>query len=176
MTIICQQRLHVDGFVGRNTVEAVAGRDDITGFAVLENQFDAICGIIRITGDIGCSSLQYSEERENQPAGTRQQQSHTVALLDTTLMQGGSDAIGDFIHLLIGILRIYGHQSLMVGLCLGEMTDTLMEELEGSLTGCRLTQMRQFILLVLTDDGELTDLAFWLSYHPLYDSYDTFCE
>ena len=139
MTI--KQFFHVDCFVGRHAVHAVDCRDDITGLTVLKNQFDAVCGIIRIARDIGSSSLQYTEERENQSAGTRQQQGHTIALLHALLTQGSSNRIRGFIHLLVGVLRIDGHQSLMVGLGLCEMTDTLVEELEGRIACCGLTQV-----------------------------------
>ena len=115
----------IDGLVGRDAVHAVGCGDDVTGLAVLKNQFDTVGGIVRIAGDIGCSGLQHAEERENQSAGTRQQQGDTVALHDATLVQPGSDAAGDFVHLFVGELSIAGYQGFVVGLRLCEVADTV---------------------------------------------------
>ena len=88
-------------------------------------------------------------------------------------MQGGSDAVGGLIHLLIGVFPINSHQGLMLRLRLSKVTDTLVEEPEWRFTRCRLTQVTQIFLLVFAHDGELTDLLIWLSHHALSHCHDT---
>ena len=125
--------LHIYRFVGGHAVHAVMGRDDVARLAVLQNEFHAVGGILGVTGDVGGARLQYAEQCQNQPAGAGQQQGNAVTLVHAALAQGGSNAVGHLIHLLIGIFRIDSDESLVLRLYLCKMTDTLMEELKRSL-------------------------------------------
>ena len=138
-SLTANECFHINRLVGRNSVHPVGSGDDISGLTVFEDQFDTVGWIFRIAGDIGGSRLQYTEEREDESAGTWQQQCHTVTLLHTLLTEGTSNAVGHLIHLRIGVFRIDGHQCLMIRLCLGEMRDALVEELERSITRCSLS-------------------------------------
>ena len=147
-----QQLLHINRLVGFDGVQAVGRGDDVSRFAVLKDESDAVGRIIGVARDIGGSSLEHAEQCEHQSAGARQQQCHTVALSHTALAQRRCNAIGGPVHLGIGVLGIGRHQCLVVGLRLGKVVDALMHQSKGCLAGGRLAQLAQLLLLPLTDD------------------------
>ena len=67
-------------------------------------------------------------------------------------MQSTGDSVGDFIHFLICICGINGHKCLLVGLCLGKVTDTLVEQFERRFTCGSLPYVAELLFLMLTDD------------------------
>ena len=149
-------------------------RDDQLRLTILQYQLHTVSRIVGITRNIGSTGLQYAEERKDETTGTRQEQGHTVTLLDTTLAQAVGNAIGQQVHLLIGITGIAGHQCLVLRLLLSEVADALVEEAERCVAGCRLAQLVQLFLLLLADDGELAHLGIGLGYHALNHCHDAF--
>ena len=65
---------------------------------------------------------------------------YTITFLHTFLSQGICDAIGDFVHLLIGERTINSYQGFVVGLCLSKVTNALMEEFKWCFACSSLTQ------------------------------------
>ena len=134
---------------------------------------DTLCGIFRVTRNIGTSGLHHAKDREDGPRCTRQQQGDATARFNTTLAQGISNAVGCFVHFLIGIGGVTGYQSFCIRLLLSIITDAVVVEFKWHLASGHFTQMAQRLLLVLADDGELANLHLWLSHHVLNDSYYT---
>ena len=62
----------------------------------------------------------------------------------------------------------------MVGLCLGEIRDALVEELERSIACCRLAQQSKFIFLIVANDGNLAHLFGGILHHVMGNGYDAF--
>ena len=168
-----QQGLHIDGLIGRHTVQTVGGGDDVACFAVFQDKSDAVSRIFRVTRDIRSTRFQHTEERENQSAGTWQEQCYTVVFTYPTAAEGSCDAIGHFIHLFISIGSIDSDQGLLVGCLRCKVMDAVVEELEWCFSCSSLTQMGEFLFLLWTDDRELTHIRFWLLHHVLGYCYDT---
>ena len=102
--------------------------NDIGSLAVFENQLDAVCWIVRVTGDVCCTSLHDTKHGEDKATGTRQQHGHAVATLHTM----SNERIGYTVHLTIQLAEskgaVAGYESLHVGLLLGIRLNGLMEQ------------------------------------------------
>ena len=153
--VVLQEVFHIDGLALGEGVHAVGSGDDEAGVAILEDELDAVGRIVGVAGDIGGAGFEHAEQREDETAGARQQQRHTVARVDTTGLQGSGHAGGDVVHLAIGERSIDGNQSLVVGLALGEVTDALMEETEGGFADSGLADVFQLVGLTGADNGQL---------------------
>ena len=168
------QVLDVDGLVGGNAVHAVCCGDDVTRLAVLKDEFHTVGGILGIAGDVSSTRLQNTEQGEYQAARARQEQGDTVTSHHATALQGSSDAGSYLVHFLIGKSAVDGNQRLVVGLRLGKVTDALVEERERRFACRSLSQVAQFLLLVLAHDGQLSQFCLRLFHHPVGDGNDAF--
>ena len=110
------QFFHVDCLLGRHGVHLACSSDDVSRLAVLKDEFDTVGRILGVARDVGSTSLEHTKEREHQAAGAWQQQSHTVARLNTTLLQRCGYASGHLVHFHVGELAVDCHQSLVLGL------------------------------------------------------------
>ena len=143
-----QQLFDVQGFL-QHLKTALAGLrlqvgqvlvvgDDVGSLAVLENQLDAVCGIVRVAGDVGGARLHDAEHGEYQAAGARQQHRHAVAALHAM----GDERMGHTVHLGIHLAEgegaVAGHESLGIGLLRSIGFDSLMEQARGHF--CRAGQ------------------------------------
>ena len=122
-----KQRLNIQHLIGRNQTGMRCIGDDITGIGVVENQLNAIGGIVRVARNKGCAGLQDTIHRKHHPAGTRQQHGHPVAWLHATFNKGIGYAVGSGVEFCVCECCIAGYQCETVRMLNCMLLHTMMQ-------------------------------------------------